>query len=77
MSPYAAVDPEMTAARESYALTKYGAMTPEERTGVDRWIEALHQHYRARAFHPEPSFVYKLGLLMALGTFLNENAREK
>ena len=63
--------------REEYALQKYEALSTDEREAIDLLINRLHAHYQSRNFKPEPSLKYKLDLLMVLGTYLNQNGRNK
>ncbi len=67
---------QMTA-REDYALAKYNAMSRSEQAAIDVQLKALHEHYAKRNYKPEPSLKYKLDLLMVLGTYLNQNGRNK
>jgi hypothetical protein len=67
---------QMTA-REDYALAKYNAMSLPEQAAIDVQLKALHEHYAKRNYKPEPSLKYKLDLLMVLGTYINQNGRNK
>lgn len=61
--------------REQFALDKYNALSEDERAVIDEQVARLHKHFGSRNFKGEPSFVYKLDLLMMVGTILNEKER--
>ena len=63
--------------REEYAMQKYEALSTDEREAIDLLINRLHAHYKTRNFKPEPSLKFKLDLLLVLGTYINQNERDK
>ena len=64
---------EFLAARRKYAVDKYNGLPPEERAGVDIWLDALMSNYLGHHFKGIPSLEYRIDLMLIIGTVLNQN----